>query len=290
MSSPTVLVCTAEGMVLWDLRSSTVLCAYKDSGTPSLRAVASVPSAVCRGQPPWPCTFAVAQSGLASVLQYSWGQDSPLYRCAVSEPLCALAASPDGSLLVGGGASGRLYLWESSTGELAREWQGHYKAASCLAFTPCGSLLASGGLDGVAHCWDVAGLLDVSSASSAPPSASATWAGHTMALTHLAFTPLSGLSGSPAASRLVTCSLDRSVRWWDVASQRALHTATLPTGATTLCPDSSGGTWFVGCLDGSIHVLGGGGGGQRSPAWGPHCSRDLPGAHARWGQAAVRRG
>jgi WD40 repeat protein len=91
----------------------------------------------------------------------------------------------------------------------------------------------------------VAALLDVSSSSSSssssggggaalPPAASATWSGHTMALTHLAFAPLSGLCGGPAAARLVTCSLDRTVRWWDVASTRCLRTVTLPTGATAL--------------------------------------------------------
>ncbi len=254
-----LLVCTAEGSILWDVQAQTVISAYKDGGVPGLRCVVSVCAEVCRGQPAWPSSFALAQSGVASVSQFSWGCDTPLYRCAVSEPLSALAASRDGTLLAGGGASGRLYLWDTSTGELAKEWQGHYKATSCLAFSPCGALLASGGLDGVAHCWDVCSLLDVSSSSGggAPPSASATWSGHSMALTHLAFSPLSGLAGGPAGSRLVTASLDRTVRWWDVATQRCLRTAALPVGATCLCPDGTGSTWYVGGLDGGIYVLSG---------------------------------
>jgi WD40 repeat protein len=259
----TLLVCSSDSLTLWDLRSSTVLASYRDGGAPALRALASLPAPVCRGQAPWPAAFALAQASAAAVLQYAWGSDTPLFRCAVAEPLGALAASADGSLLAGGGASGRLYLWDAATGELAREWQAHYKAASCLAFSPCGALLASGGLDGVAHCWDVAALLDVSSSSSSsssgaalPPAASATWSGHTMALTHLAFAPLGGLCGGPAAARLVTCSLDRSVRWWDVASGRCLRTVALPTGATALCADGAGATWYVGGLNGSIYVLG----------------------------------
>jgi WD40 repeat protein len=262
-----LLVCSAEGLTLWDVRSNTVLSTYRDCGAPALRGVVSVPAQVCRGQAPWASALAVAQSGAASVLQYGWGHDTPLFRCAVSEPMCALAASGDGTLLAGGGASGRLYLWDAATGELCREWQAHYKATSCLAFSPCGALLASGGLDGVAHCWDVAALLDVSASpgssgggSGAPPAASVSWSGHTMALMHLMFSPLSGLCGGPAAARLVTCSLDRTVRWWDVASQRCLRTATLPCGASALCSDATGGAWYVGCVDGSIHPLSGAGG------------------------------
>ena len=261
-----LLVCGAEGLTLWDVRSNTVIFTYRDCGAPALRGVVSVPAQVCHGQAPWASALAVAQSGAASVLQYGWGHDTPLFRCAVAEPMCALAASGDGTLLAGGGASGRLYLWDASTGELCREWQAHYKATSCLAFSPCGALLASGGLDGVAHCWDVAALLDVSASpgssggGGAPPAASVSWSGHTMALMHLMFSPLSGLCGGPAAARLVTCSLDRTVRWWDLASQRCLRTATLPCGASALCSDATGGAWYVGCVDGSIHPLSGAGG------------------------------
>ena len=169
-------------------------------------------------------------------------------------------ASQDGSLLAGGGASGRVYLWDNSTGELLKEWQAHYKAVSSLSFTTCGSLLASGGLDSIVHCWDVEALVDVSAPGGAvggrPPSPVSTWSGHSQIITHLLFTPHCGASGCPASSRLVSASLDRTVRWWDIASGRCLHTVTLPTGATALACDTSGCNWFAGGLDGVIYVLG----------------------------------
>jgi WD40 repeat protein len=274
-----VLVSVSNGThQLYDLSSRTLLSSYRDTNPATLRCVTPVSAEVCRGTPPMPYTFVSGHSGAASLSQFIWGQETPLYRCAVSESLSSLVSSRDGTLLAGGGASGRVYLWDSATGELLREWQAHYKAVSTLAFTACASLLASGGLDSVVHCWDVGSLLDVSSglpttssvgigigsgsgsgAGAPPPSPVASWSGHAQAVSHVCFTPHSGLCGGPAASRLVSASLDRTVRWWDVASRRCLHTITLPTGVSCLASDVTGGAWYAGGLDGVVYVLGVGG-------------------------------
>ena len=54
-------------------------------------------------------------------------QDQVLQRCYAAEPVLALAASPDGAHLAGGGASGALYLWETASGRLLRSWPAHYQ-------------------------------------------------------------------------------------------------------------------------------------------------------------------
>jgi WD40 repeat protein len=54
-------------------------------------------------------------------------QDQVLQRCFTQEPLTALAASPNGLYLVGGGSSGSLYCWETASGKLLRSWPAHYK-------------------------------------------------------------------------------------------------------------------------------------------------------------------
>lgn len=56
-------------------------------------------------------------------------QDALLQRSFAAEPIVAVAASPDGSHVVGGGASGHLYLWQAGSGRLLRTWPAHYKAS-----------------------------------------------------------------------------------------------------------------------------------------------------------------
>ena len=58
-------------------------------------------------------------------------QDQVLQRCFAAEPILALAASPDGAHLAGGGASGALYFWETASGRLLRSWPAHYQVLSC---------------------------------------------------------------------------------------------------------------------------------------------------------------
>jgi WD40 repeat protein len=48
-------------------------------------------------------------------------------------------------------------LWETSTGQLRREWHGHYGRIWALAFSPEGERLLSGGFDTSVLVWDVIG-------------------------------------------------------------------------------------------------------------------------------------
>jgi pre-rRNA-processing protein IPI3 len=256
-----VLVFSGGVTNLYDLSNRTLLSSYRDSSPPP-RGVALISSPVspCSA---WPSHFVSAQAGGSSVYVYGYGSDAPLFRCALSEGLLSVAASGDGALVAGGGASGRAYLWDSATGELLREWQAHYKAVGALAFSPCDALLATGGQDGLAHCWDVAALLDGGSSGGGggAPQPAATWAGHSMAVTSLCFSPLSGLFGGAAAARVVTCSADRTVRWWDVATRRCLRAVALPAGATCACPNADGSRWYVGGVDGVVYAVEGEGAG-----------------------------
>lgn len=263
--TPCVLASSSDGTTcLFDLANRTPLAVFKDCAA-SLKGLAVLGAPLAPGAPPTAAFFVAAQAGRPQVHVFSWGRDTPLFRCAVAEPLTSVAASRDGSLLAGGGGSGRAYVWDTATGELLRAWQAHYKAATALAFSPCGALLVSGGADGVVHCWDVAELCDESggeggeggggeggSGSVAPH---ATWALHSQAVTAVAFSPGSGSIGGPGASRVVSCSLDRTVRWWDVASRTCLLCVTVPAGATAVCPDATGRSWLVGATDGVVYVL-----------------------------------
>lgn len=56
--------------------------------------------------------------------------------------------NPEETLLVSGGGDGRLRVWDSQTGDLLADLDGHGGAVTEAAFDPGGRYLASGGLDG----------------------------------------------------------------------------------------------------------------------------------------------
>lgn len=74
-------------------------------------------------------------------------------RCFPAEPLCCLAASADGCVLVGGSVSGNATLWLVSTGQVLCTWQAHHKGVSHAAFTADGSWLVTGGQDTCVCVW-----------------------------------------------------------------------------------------------------------------------------------------
>ena len=97
------------------------------------------------------------QASKGALHAWTWGREQPVLRCFAAEPVCALAASPDGALAAGGTATGALLLWQTSTGRLLRTWHAHHKAVTALAFAPDGSWLVSGGEDTTVCAWSLAG-------------------------------------------------------------------------------------------------------------------------------------
>jgi WD40 repeat protein len=66
-----------------------------------------------------------------------------------------VAFSPDGSLIAFAGASGKIFLQETETGDEVAVLEGHINEISSLAFSPDGQTLASGSYDESTILWDV---------------------------------------------------------------------------------------------------------------------------------------
>jgi len=68
-------------------------------------------------------------------------------------PALALAARPDGSLIVSAGADRTIRVWDPSNGELKRVISNHGDRVGALAWSPDGRMLASGSRDRTVRLW-----------------------------------------------------------------------------------------------------------------------------------------
>ncbi|HEY5911990.1 MAG TPA: protein kinase [Verrucomicrobiae bacterium] len=77
---------------------------------------------------------------------------------ATGTNVAAVAYSPDGTMLAGGGSDGWLRVWSTAESRLLNEWLAHKACVGGLRFTEDGSQLVSGsyspGVGGELACWD----------------------------------------------------------------------------------------------------------------------------------------
>lgn len=179
---------------------------------------------------------------------FARGKDTPVYKCALQEKVLAVAASRDGRMIAAGSGTGMLYLWMTHSGELVRVMNGHYRAVCALAFSPCSSALVTGGQDGLVHAWDTAALIDVHAAADAAPVAS--FSEHTLAVTCVTFGP-----GFGVASRLISSSVDCTVRVWDVPAKRAVCAVNFPSPVHVCTMDALEHRLYAGCADGVVYTV-----------------------------------
>jgi WD40 repeat protein len=126
-----------------------------------------------------------------------------------SDLVRALAFSPDGKWLAGGGGrpsrSGEVVLWDLATGQAARTIEGHRDYVYAVAFSPNGRFLATASYDKNARLWYPGTGKERAKLKE-----------HLDAVFALAF--------SPDGKWLATGSGDRTVKVWDVASGQRLFT------------------------------------------------------------------
>ena len=161
----------------------------------------------------------------------------------------AVAFSPDGKILVGGGEGKAVYGVHGSTG-VVRLWSVgthrpigapltlHSGAIYSVAFSPNGKTLATGGDDGELRLWDGVTRSRIS----------ATLRGHTGAVYSVAF--------SPDGKTLASGSTDQTVRFWDVATHRQRGVALVGSGAgvESVAFSRDGKTLASGSGDGTVRL------------------------------------
>jgi len=145
---------------------------------------------------------ATGKNGVVRMLQDTTGNVLGQFQPA-GQRLTALAATSDGSLVVGGGEKGRILVWNAHTGRLLHSTDDHDGPVLSVAVNGPAGLVATGNRDGLARLWSLDGL-----------EALHRFEGHNKAVTSLLL--------NKEGTFLLTSSMDGSAKLWSTLSGRHL--------------------------------------------------------------------
>ncbi|KAF8826868.1 hypothetical protein HHX47_DHR5000519 [Lentinula edodes] len=195
--------------------------------------------------------FFAAQPDKLLLHAYNFQKDQISLKIVVPEKLTCVALDTSGDFFAGGTAQGRIYLWEVSSGILFNSWDAHYRQINVLRFTPDGAALLSGSDDSGISVWSMHSLLDEESQNtlSLPYF---TLTDHTLPVTDI----LCGLGTFPEC-RVLTSSVDHSVKLWDLATRSLLTTFMFPQAITCLVWEPTERLFFAASSspEGSIYQI-----------------------------------
>lgn len=204
---------------------------------------------------------------------YLWGKEGVEQRMPIPEALCCIAlckhprrTSIDSSnstnipsfrlpyILAGGTSSGRLYLWELSSGNLMTVRDIHYQAITVLKFSACGTFLISGSKDTRCIVWRTADLLPTFVSGELPSKTVkpfAVFTDHTLPITDLYVSQM----GLVNDLRIYSCSRDGTLRVYDLLTKQLLTTFVLPYPIECITVDPAGRACYAALANGSIRSI-----------------------------------
>lgn len=212
----------------------------------------------------------VAQKKKALINIYSWGKESIDQRVPVPEELSCLTLvqHPTVSvsqphelagfrlpwLLVAGSPTGKLYVWELSSGALLCVKHAHYQGMRKVVATSCGTFLVTIGDDGRCMVWRTADLISFTEKSQSDVSSNALYhsmADHTLPITDVIISP----TGQLQDLKIYTSSQDGTVRVYDILTKQLLTTFVLSNPVASLALDPASRVLYCGLNSGLIRSV-----------------------------------
>ncbi|KAJ3286636.1 Pre-rRNA-processing protein ipi3 [Borealophlyctis nickersoniae] len=226
---------------IWDLRSGAVLGTLKGNRCDP-RTVAVIPSPFA---PLLSSALIAGQNDKAMLGLWTWAKTQQKAKFVVPEKMSSVSVSHSGAFCVAGGLSGRIYVWEFSTGNLLRMFDAHYKAVKGICFTSDDAAFVTAGEDSVLNVWILSRVLDQSSDTS--PTPHATLSSHALPVTDVRIG-----SGLFNQARIFSSSLDRTVKIWEAASGDLLATILFPKAIKAVVVDPGETKMYAGAVDGTV--------------------------------------
>ncbi|KAK9760933.1 Pre-rRNA-processing protein ipi3 [Basidiobolus ranarum] len=235
---------TDSHIYVWDIRSGTVLGSYKQS-TCNTHAFTLANTPLSNGRPG---LLFSAQNDKALMHVYNWTKDQIHLKFPFPERITTIATTNKGTFCVGGTESGKIYLWEVSTGNLLNTFDAHYKKITVLKFSQDDTVLFTGSEDSAVNVWLLHKLVDEANTESVSPLYS--WSDHSLPITDI----LCG-SGGLKFARVVTSSLDHTCKIWDLSNGTLLTTLLLPSYVSAIAMDITETRIFAATGDSNIYQV-----------------------------------
>ena len=168
------------------------------------------------------------------------GHSDCVKQFSTREKVTCLAFTHEGMYAVAGTAKGSLLVWETQYGALVAAVSTHFGDVTSLAVDPTGELILSGGKDGLVKVSVMAEMM-----TDAKPMREIQ--AHTKPVTKVSF--------NATAQRVVSSSVDRTVKVWETFTGTSLKNFHLKSEIISHQVTADESTLFVACANKNIYVF-----------------------------------
>ncbi len=241
-----------EGIDVWDIHTGTHVRAIQ------LSAQAGAHGPVLLDEE----HIAIPQFDRAMMLVINWKSGQVKIRSHLAEHVKPMAITHDGQYLAAGAASGKVYIWHVPSGECVKVFDVHYKGVSAIAFTDDDAFMLTGGDDGILNVWILGELLEAEDLLSNKLLSTTTSSMLTRLTPHIEFSnhslPITNIYCGVNASgggKIITSSLDRTVKIYNIVSKSMTASFSFPSAVTCVTMDNAETFMCVGSVDHNIYKI-----------------------------------